>query len=244
VPLLTPRLSSYWVNLVTPIQRHVARALIESLRHETICRDSRARDTFSVAPTSFEAAVTNALGRHAAHEVQTQWTDATAIIPGPQVDTSHLLTDVRTVESEIPPQTLFIQVQSLGGDNGWAYADWLWRLRGWLDKQLGGVGLRRGRRHPTHLAVGDVLDFWRVAEFQPERHLKLRAEMRVWGDAWLEFTVEPTTNGSRLTQTASYYPKGLWGHIYWWTLTPVHALVFRGLARAIVRRARRQTTSA
>lgn len=244
VPLLTPRLSSYWVNLVTPIQRHVARALIESLRHETICRDARARDTFSVAPTSFETAVTNALGRHAAHEAPTRWTDATATIPGPQIDTSHLLTDVRTVESEVPPQTLFTQVQSLGGDNGWAYAGWLWRLRGWLDKQLGGVGLRRGRRHPTRLAVGDTLDFWRVAELEPDRRLKLRAEMRVWGDAWLEFAVEPTTSGSRLTQTASYYPRGLWGHIYWWTLTPVHALVFRGLARAIVSRAEGQTKSA
>jgi hypothetical protein len=126
----------------------------------------------------------------------------------------------------------------VGGDNGWYYADWLWKFRGFIDRQLGGVGFRTGRRHPHELAVGETLDFWRVEEYTPFKKLSLRAEMKVWGQAWLEFEVEPVAdNHTMLTQTARYYPKGLFGLLYWYSVYPVHALVFRGMIRAVARRA-------
>lgn len=238
VPLLTPRLSSYWVNLVTPIQTHTARALIESLRYETICRDNSARDLFDIKPLPFETATRLALAKYSAREVETNWTDAGGLMPTPQSDDHHLLNDQRSVDVNADAAAVFRVIKSLGGENGWFFANWLWSLRGFIDKQIGGVGVRRGRRHPAELQVGDALDFWRVQEIVPDRKLLLRAEMKVWGQAWLEFTVQAKgSGGTELIQSARYYPRGLFGLIYWYLTYPLHVWVFQGLLNQISRRA-------
>lgn len=245
VPVLTPRLSSYWVNLVTPIPTSLARALIESLRHETVCENHDADALFSFRPMTFEQAVRLALEKVRSHDVETKWTSASPPVEASNPDPSQLQTDQRVIEVKAPADRLFREIASIGGDRGWYYADWLWKLRGFIDQQIGGVGLRRGRRHPTELRAGDALDFWRVEEFEPGKRLLLRAEMKVWGSAWLEFAVEEMGAGqSRLTQTATYYPRGLLGLLYWFGVYPLHAAVFRGLARSIAARAEAGSDSA
>lgn len=238
VPLLTPRLSSYWVNLVTPIQTGTARALIESLRHETICERDNAGEIFDYQPASFSRSVKRALGKISSHEIETSWTDAATSMKPIQVDESHLLVDKRELTVSSPPSAAFNVISSIGGNTGWYFADWLWKLRGFIDKQLGGVGLRRGRRHPTRLIIGDALDFWRVVDFEQDRKLLLHSEMNVWGEAWLEFEVQRLSETTcRLTQTAKYYPRGLWGVIYWYSIYPIHVCVFRGMIKRIAQRA-------
>jgi len=242
VPVLTPRLSSYWVNLVTPIPAQVARPLIEGLRHETVCENDDARCVFDIQPMSLEEAVQRALAKVRDHDIETTWTEATSVADQPAVDQSHLRIDKRVVEVDAPADRLFSIISSIGGDNGWYYADWLWKIRGFIDKQFGGVGLRRGRRHPDDLRTGEALDFWRVEKYIPREMLLLRAEMKVWGRAWLEFAVESLgENKSRLIQTARYYPRGLFGLIYWYTVYPLHAMVFKGMAQEIGRRAESKT---
>lgn len=236
VPVLTPHLSSYWVNLVTPIRASLARALIESLRSETICENNLAEEHFDIQPLSFHRAAELALERVRSHAVETTWTDATTVKPQ-SLDPSHLREDRRQLKIDASPERVFQVVASIGGDNGWYYGDWLWRLRGFIDQQFGGVGLRRGRRHPDQTSAGEALDFWRVQEYVPSRRLVLRAEMKVWGQAWLEFEVEPLPDSrSRLIQTARYYPRGLTGLVYWYSVYPLHAVVFRGLIKAIANR--------
>ncbi len=238
VPALTPRLSSYWVNLVTPIQTNLARALIESLRHETICENDLATKLFDIEPLSFDEAVQRALARVQQHQVETRWTQADRRVESSPIDPSHLRTDTREITVNAPAETLFEIVSAIGGNTGWYYGSWLWRIRGFIDQQVGGVGLRRGRRHPSQLVVGEALDFWRVEEYLPGKRLLLRAEMRVFGAAWLEFRVEPIdSDTAKLTQTAHYYPRGVMGLIYWYGIYPIHAFVFRGMARAIGRAA-------
>lgn len=238
VPVLTPALSSYWVNLMTPIPASIARTLIEGLRQETVCENKDALDLFDIKPLGFEEAVRLALARVAAQTIETSWTDASTSTSLPMIDASHLRTDRRTVPCRTSVKRLFSVVAAIGGNNGWYYADWLWKLRGFIDQQLGGVGLRRGRRDPREVAIGDALDFWRVEDYVENQLLLLRAEMRVWGQAWLEFKVEEREDGmSALVQTARYYPRGLVGFAYWYLVYPIHALVFSGMSRAIVRQA-------
>jgi len=235
VPVLTPRLSSYWVNFVTPIPASLARALIESLRHETVCESDDALQAFSVRPVSFDVAVRRALRAivpsFAAAEGRTDCGFRA-------IDPSHLLMARRIIDTDAEPEVLFGQVSSIGGERGWFYANWLWRLRGLIDRVSGGIGMRKGRRHPFDVKVGDTIDFWRVEEYEMNRYLCLRAEMNVWGAAWLDFLVEPLDEKrSRLTLTARYYPKGLTGLAYWWSVYPLHYLIFDKMARAICRAA-------
>ncbi len=244
VPVLTPTLSSYWVNLVTPVPALMARTLIESLRHETICENNDALQEFSVKPMSFEEAVQRAFQKIHSHEIETSWTDASSVVRQSSVDPSHFLTDKQVVPVDAPADRLFSVVTSLGGNRGWLYADKLWKIRGFIDKQIGGVGLRRGRRHPTQLYTGDALDFWRVEEYIPGEKIVLRAEMKVWGNAWLEFETKSVTgSSSELIQTARYYPKGLTGLLYWYSVYPVHRFVFKGMARAIGKQAETEKTA-
>jgi hypothetical protein len=239
VPLLTPRLSSYWINFVTPIRSFTARALIESLRYETVCEENSALTMFDIKPLPFDKAAELALRDYRDKSIETNWTDAASKdVTNRQMDHLHLLINRQIQAVAASPESTYAVFSSLGGENGWLFADWLWRIRGLIDKLVGGVGLRRGRRHPTNLAVGDALDFWRVAENESNRKLLLRAEMRVWGEAWLEFKVKSTgRDKSQLIQTARYYPRGLIGFVYWYSIYPIHAWVFHGMARAIARRA-------
>lgn len=238
VPVLTPSLSSYWVNLITPVPSQTARVLIESLRCETICENRDALDDFPFQPVGYSEAVKRAFNKLNSNLVETAWIDANPLLDKSAIDQSHFLSNKQVINVNAPADQVFSVITSLGGSRGWLYANKLWKIRGFIDKQIGGVGLRRGRRHPTQLITGDAVDFWRVEEYIPGERLTLRAEMKVWGSAWLVFeTTKNTGTTSVLTQTARYYPKGLFGTIYWYIVYPIHIYVFKGMARAIGRSA-------
>ena len=244
VPFLTPRLSSLWVNLVTPIPSAIARPLIEGLRNENIVRDLSARRLFpDVHPVSYRTSVARALAVLEASHIETTWSDAQSTTQGdvpPVILTTHegMIREHRQLQVAASPAAVHAVYSGLGGTRGWLYMDWAWRIRGWVDRMLGGVGMRRGRRDRDNLRVGDALDFWRVEAIEPGRLLRLRAEMKVPGKAWLQFQAQARDDGgSLLSQTAFYAPKGLMGWLYWYLLYPVHALIFSGMIRAISVRA-------
>lgn len=247
VPVLTPRLSSHWVGLVTPVPASLARPLVESLVNEVIVRDDRAVTLLGPPQRNLREAIRLALGRTTAHEVPTSFTDADLQAFRPyQTDPSWAggteLTDVRVATTSAAPERVFAALCTLGGDHGWHRGEWLWRVRGLFDLVWGGPGLRRGRRHPSDLRVGDYVDFWRVDALESPTGLRLHAEMVLPGDAWLEWTVAPTPSGSRLTQRARFKPRGLWGRTYWYAVAPFHFLVFPGLLRGVIAEAEDSTS--
>jgi hypothetical protein len=211
VPVLTPRLSSLWLGLVTPLYVRVGRKLIDSIRHATVVEDQSAMEAFSIRPRGFREAIARALstGVHG-------W-----------------LFDSRSIRVAAPPEKAFEPIRRIGGATGWYYANWLWKLRGALDWVIGGVGLRRGRRDPENLRVGDLVDCWRVEALEPHRLLRLAAEMKLPGRAWLEFSVSGDSGGSTIRQTASFDPRGLLGRAYWYAVYPLHNIVFGGMLRKI-----------
>jgi hypothetical protein len=244
INVLTPSLSSHWVGVVTPVPRSLARPLVESLRHPAVCRDDRIRRLIPDPPEGllpFDRAVELALARVRDRDVTTRWSSAS--YPGapseplpsdPEWSGGTIYTDVRVVETSSSPQQVWRSVERIGGAHGWKSARLLWEIRGAMDRVVGGVGLRRGRRDPERLRVGDAVDFWRVEERIPPRLLRLRAEMKMPGLAWLEFTIDPTPDGARLTQRALFVPRGLSGHAYWWSVAPFHRFVFPAMARHTV----------
>lgn len=239
VPLLTPRLSSLWLALVTPLYARVGRKLIDSLRCPTIVRERDAFSDFSIRPLGVSEAIAFALKNEDREFAQTRWSDALSSAGTPKqwggVRFGQRLVDSRTHLVALAPEKAFAPIQQLGGNTGWYYGNWLWWLRGYLDLAVGGVGIRRGRAHPNKIRVGDALDFWRVEEYVPNHRLRLHAEMKLPGRAWLEFEVTPDTNGSLIRQTAIFDPIGLWGLAYWYLVYPLHQLIFRGMLRAIAR---------
>ena len=244
VPVLTPRLSSYWVNLVTPIPAVIARPLIEGLRNENVVHDPAARELFpDVRPTTYRVSVERSLARLQASDVETAWSDALSTSRGdapPVILTTQegMIIERRQRAVTAPPSDVFRIFTGLGGKRGWLSMNWAWELRGFLDRMIGGVGVRRGRRDPNDVRVGDALDFWRVEAVEPDQLLRLRAEMKVPGKAWLQFQVTPhDEGGSLLSQTAFFAPKGLAGWLYWYVLYPIHGLIFSGLIRRIAERA-------
>jgi uncharacterized protein YbjT (DUF2867 family) len=236
VPVLTPRLSAYWLNLVTTVPMSIAFPLVEGLRNDTVCRDNRIRELVPIPLTPFNLAVKRALDIEKQQGVESRWTEASSyevreILPGKH----RCLKDVRVIYCDISPEKIFARVQKIGGDTGWYYANWSWKLRGILDRLIGGMGMRRGRRHPVDLRVGDALDFWRVEEFQAGRYLKLRAEMKVPGVAWLEFKTEKNEAGKTVfQQIASFKPDNWLGSVYWYATSPAHFFIFRNMAKQIV----------
>ena len=244
VPVLTPRLSSLWVNLVTPIPAAIARPLIAGLRNENVVHDDSARLLFpDILPVSYRTSVERALDRLDASGVESAWSDALSSSAGGSTDVvltnrEGMIREHRERSVQASPEAVFGVFSGLGGDTGWLYMDRAWRLRGLVDRLLGGVGLRRGRRNARELRVGDALDFWRVEALEPGRALRLRAEMKVPGEAWLQLRATPNADGStQLQQTAFFAPRGLSGWLYWYALYPVHRLIFNGLIGAIARRA-------
>ena len=240
VPLLTPRLSSLWLGLVTPLYARVGRTLVDSLRHPTVVRDDTARRLLPVRPIGVPEAIARALRHEDASFAQTRWSDAlSAAPPTPRrwggARFGNRLVDSRATLVAAPPARVFAAVERIGGATGWYYGDWLWTLRGWVDLLVGGVGMRRGRRDPERLHVGDTVDCWRVESIEPGRRLRLVAEMKLPGRAWLEFEVQPEGNGTRLRQTATFDPLGLWGLAYWYGVWPLHQLVFAGMLRGLAR---------
>ena len=237
VPVLTPYLSSLWLGLVTPLYARIGRKLIESIVHPTVVQDDAALRVFQVRPMGVEEAVRLALVAEERQFAATRWSDAfssSGEAPswgGVQFGTR--LVDSRTARVAAPPEAAFRPIQRIGGDTGWYAWNGLWRLRGFLDMLAGGVGMRRGRPSPSDLRVGDTLDFWRVEALQPDRHLRLVAEMRLPGRAWLEFEVTAEDGATTIRQTAIFDPVGLPGRAYWYALYPLHQLVFGGMLRAI-----------
>jgi len=245
VPVLTPRLSSYWLGLVTPVPTGVARELIEGVRTDSVCSGASALDVFpEIRPVPCAEALRQAVASLEEQRVETSWT--LAFSPASESadqavflrDEEGLIVEERRLRVDAPPEKVFGAVSSLGGDNGWYYADFLWKWRGFLDLLAGGVGMRRGRRHPTLLRPGDPVDFWRVEAWVPPSLLRLRAEMKLPGRAWLEFRVRPEgSESSWIIQRALFDSRGLAGLLYWYALYPIHRIIFSGLVMAIGRRA-------
>lgn len=239
VPVLTPRLSSLWLGLVTPIYARIGRKLIDSIQHDTVVTDHRARDVFSVVARGVEEAIRRAMANEDREFAATRWSDAVSSAGArPQWGGKNFLRRVVDARSRVvnaTPARAFRSIERIGGSTGWYYANWLWRIRGWLDLVVGGAGLRRGRRDPERLLPGDTVDWWRVEAVEPGRLLRLRAEMRLPGRAWLQFEVEPAPEGARIWQTAIFDPLGLAGRVYWYALYPLHSLIFSGMLRALAR---------
>jgi uncharacterized protein YbjT (DUF2867 family) len=241
VPLLTPRLSSLWLGLVTPIYSRVGRKLIDSLRYPTIIRDQAALQMFAIRPRGIREAIARALENEEHEFAITRWSDALSSIGkaaswGGRRFGSRIV-DSRTAEVARDRKAAFAPIRRIGGNAGWYYGNLLWRIRGFLDLLVGGAGMRRGRRHPESLIPGDTLDFWRVEAFEPDRLLKMHAEMKLPGRAWLEFELTATPTGTTIRQTAIFDPLGVAGLLYWYALYPIHHLVFAGMLREICRRA-------
>jgi uncharacterized protein YbjT (DUF2867 family) len=244
VPVLTPRLSSYWVHWMTPVSAGVATPLIEGLRNELLVRDQSARDLFpAINPIDYETAVRLALKRIEEGDIETLWSDAFASSQGDikPVFLTHeqgMLIERRQKIVDASPSAVFHAFTGLGGDRGWPPDNWLWQIRGAMDRLVGGVGMRRGRRHPDKLRQGETLDFWRVELVQPNHLLRLRAEMRLPGQGWLQFEANERNDGNTdLVQTSYFASKGLAGLLYWYGLYPLHGLVFSRMIDSIAQRA-------
>jgi hypothetical protein len=245
VPVLTPKLSSYWVHFVTPIPATIARPLIAGLRNEIIVHDDLARRLFpEIQPLDYRAAVKIALDKLRADKVETSWSDAlsTSQLDATSVTlTTHegMIMEHRQMVVDAPLEAIFKAFTGLGGRRGWLYMNWAWHVRGALDRLCGGVGLRRGRRYADSVRVGEALDFWRVEAVEPNHLMRLRAEMKLPGKAWLQFEVKSQDRDSRalLDQTAFFAPKGLLGLVYWYALYPIHSMIFGGMIQKLARRA-------
>ncbi|MDE2767797.1 MAG: SDR family oxidoreductase [Chloroflexota bacterium] len=244
VQVLTPRLSSYWVHWMTPIPSGISRALVEGLRNDVVVTDDLARRLFpGIKPLSYASALNEVIQDLDTGLIDTSWSDAAGPTPEPGKPVvlesrQGLIVERRSRRISAPAGDVFRVIAGIGAARGWYFANWTWRIRGVLDRLLGGPGLRRGRRHPDDLRIGDAVDFWRVEDLDVDRLIRLRAEMKLPGRAWLQFRLTVAPDGStHMDQTASFSPKGLGGLLYWYALYPVHAWIFDGLATAIARRA-------
>ena len=252
VPVLTPNLSSLWIGFVTPVPTTLARPLVGSLISEVVADPAKSIDHLIPKPAEglidVSTAITLALSKVSSNAVSTRWSDATAPYAPWQKAQSDpdwageaLYKDTKVRVTDASMENLWVAIEEIGGDNGWYGADFLWYARGVIDRMIGGVGLRRGRRDPIHLRVGDSLDFWRVESLIPGESLKLYAEMILPGKAWLEFRIKKLPNGqSEVTQEASYSPRGLGGQLYWFAVLPLHTFVFPTMIRNLIRSANRK----
>jgi uncharacterized protein YbjT (DUF2867 family) len=240
VPVMTPKLSSYWLYFITSTSYSLAQNLVDSMKVEVICKENNLKDILGIKPVSYEDAIREAFERIELNQVTSSWKDAL---------TSNTLNDGIARYAEVPVHGCFFdyrklhlndsnralnKIWSIGGKNGWYYGNWLWGIRGFIDKLFGGVGLRRGRKNQNEISPGEALDFWRVliADKQ-EKRLLLFAEMKLPGEAWLEFRID---NKNVLHQTATFRPLGLWGRLYWYSVLPLHGFIFRGMIRNIAGR--------
>ncbi len=238
VPVLSPRLSSLWIGLVTPLPVGVARPLVDSLKNEVVVHDNAALHRFAIAPTPLTRAIERALEHSKDLSVDTRWSDATtgpaqAFEGDPAWSGGTLFVDHQTATTRADPADVYWSFSRIGGDVGYHGFDWAWRLRGILDTVVGGVGLRRGRRHPEDLRLEDTVDFWRVTGVEPGHRIQLSAEMRLPGDAWLHWSTERKDGRTVLHQSAYFRPRGLSGRLYWYALLPFHGFIFGNMARKI-----------
>jgi uncharacterized protein YbjT (DUF2867 family) len=241
VPVLTPKLSALWLGLTTPVYARVGRKLIEGVRNPTVVTNDDALRVFDVRPMNLREAIGRAMRNEDRKYALSRWSDAISSAGHPKswggAKFGSRLVDSRTAHTSVGPRRAFTPIRRLGGERGWYYLNWLWRLRGFIDLLVGGPGMRRGRRDPEDLQVGDALDFWRVEAYEPDRRLRLTAEMKLPGRAWLEFEVQPASDGSEIRQTAVFDPVGLGGLVYWYGIWPLHSRIFAGMLNAVARRA-------
>lgn len=235
VPVLTPRLSSLWISFVTPVTYRIARPLADGLSNRVVVGRCPAIDVLPHTPLTTDQAIRHAIEAVESHDVDTHWSAAGPIPGDPDWAGGTVCRDRRQIEIDATPDAVFDAVCRVGGGHGWYAGDVLWQIRGWMDQLVGGPGLRRGRRHPEKIRYGEALDFWRVVGIERGRLLRLRAEMKLPGEAQLEFTLEPleSTCKTRLLMTASYRPRGLFGLAYWYAVAPLHWFVFGGMLRGI-----------
>ncbi|OVE75802.1 NAD(P)-dependent oxidoreductase [bacterium F11] len=242
VPVLTPFLSGLWLNLITPLYARVGRALINSIEHPTIVTDHRAKDIFNIQCRDHKTAIKEALRNEDQEYAQTRWSDALASSTRDKSKVGqsfgNRLIDSKKIVSPLSPSDAFRPIRQIGGKRGWYFANTLLKIRGLFDLIIGGVGLRRGRRDPEHLHIGETLDFWRVESYEPDKLLRLKAEMILPGRAWLQFEVEKQDGGSLIRQTAIFDPSGLSGLLYWYLLFPFHQYIFKGMLKNIAKRAK------
>ncbi len=236
-PFVPSRFASFWISLITPLPRSLTVPLMEGIIHPVVADLGEAKRVFpEVETVSYRRAVRLALLRIRERAVTTRWTGAL----GRQLTLQHIdregsMREVRSIYVDLPPEAVFASFSSIGGDRGWLAWEWVWEIRGLIDEFVGGPGLRRGRRHPTELLPGDALDFWRVEHVDAPHLLRLRAQMKVPGSAWLQWEAKPEGTGTRLIQEAAFIPLGFWGTVYWYSLYPIHQVIFRSLIRAIAR---------
>lgn len=243
VPVLTPRLSSLWLGLVTPLFARIGRKLVDSIRHATVIKDNSGLQHFDIEPKGVDDMIRQALRHEDREYAETLWSDAlSSTDSSPKYGgvrlTSRLL-DSREIHVNATISDAFEPIDNIGGNNGWYAFNWLWQIRGFIDALLGGVGMGRRRPAGRSLREGDSLDFWRVETYAPPHRLRLRAEMKVPGKAWLEFELATTEAGCSIRQTAEFYPRGLNGILYWYAIYPLHGLVFKGMLKGISRRVKR-----
>jgi len=243
VPLLTPRLSSLWLGLVTPVYARVGRELIAGLKNRSVVTDFTALAIFPIRPIGLTDAIARAIRYEDRAFALTRWSDARSsggsTASAADARFGGRLIDRRQIHVPVDADRAFVPIARIGGERGWYFGNWLWRIRGAMDLLIGGVGMRRGRRDPDAPAVGDALDFWRVEGYEPGRRLRLAAEMKLPGRAWLEFEVVPDSSGALVHQTAVFEPAGLFGLVYWYLLLPVHTLIFGGMLRKIAQQSGR-----
>ena len=238
VPIMTPRLSSYWLHFVTSTSYPLAVSLVDSMNMEVIAKDQRLQKLLNIRPYTYDEAIKMAFRRIAQNSVVSSWKDS--MVSGRlnkklndyiQVPRFGVLKDAQRLDN-IDPESTFTALWKIGGSQGWYYANFLWKIRGYLDQLAGGVGLRRGRTHPDKIYAGDALDFWRVLlADKKKKRLLLFAEMKLPGEAWLEFKIV----GNTLFQTATFRPRGLWGRLYWYSLVPFHFFIFKGMIRRLAK---------
>lgn len=250
VPVLTPHLSAHWVHWMTPVHANIVYPLIEGMRNEVLVRDGTAKLLFpDIEPLGYEAAVRHALDKLEAGQVETRWSDSLSsslgnVKPVELTTEQGLQIERRQQLVEAPPEDVYGVFSRLGGENGWLYANWLWWLRGVADRFVGGPGFRRGRRDPERVRVGDAVDFWRVEAVEPDHMMRLRAEMKVPGEAWLQFEAQPMDDHKTLlVQTAFLAPKGLLGFLYWYGLYPFHGVIFGRMIGKLAERAETQASA-
>ena len=236
VPVMTPKISSYWLYFITSTSYRLATSLVHSMKVEVVCEESNINELLDVQPMSYKRALEYTLNAVDENKTVSSWKDA--LVSGnfkkrlsdfSEVPTNGCFVDQREMKFNDKDRTIR-KIWSIGGNTGWYYGNWLWRIRGFLDKVFGGVGLRRGRTHPTEISRGDAIDFWRVLNADQEKgRLLLFAEMKLPGEAWLEFKID----GENVVQTATFRPKGLWGRMYWYSVFPFHGFIFRGMLKRI-----------
>jgi hypothetical protein len=243
VPYFSPRMSSYWLYFVTSTSYYLAVNLVNSMKVEVVCKDNRLQQMLGIETLTYKEACRRALERINLDTVASSWTDAVSMSKGNQlfeymdVPVYGILHDRRSLKIKGDPDEVLEKIFSIGGDTGWYFANWIWNVRGVIDKMVGGVGLRRGRRNASDLNPGDALDFWRVLIADREnKRLLLFAEMKVPGEAWLEFKIVLKEDGFYLIQTATFMPKGLSGRLYWWGLLPIHLVMFQEMIKSIANR--------